>query len=128
MQPTWSPDVIVTVVYRVTMTLVSLAFIWMKYRRSTGRFDGTYASSSTFPSFPCGTDCCPEEQFIQGRNSNLPSRTCHRQKAAHDAAQNVSAFLEEQVEDVVQSTMCEAATVDFGDTLDVGGRAGTGGD
>ncbi|ATZ55360.1 hypothetical protein BCIN_11g06210 [Botrytis cinerea B05.10] len=32
-QATWSPDVIATVVYRVTMVLVSLTYIWRKYRQ-----------------------------------------------------------------------------------------------
>ncbi|KAF5869896.1 uncharacterized protein Bfra_010041 [Botrytis fragariae] len=32
-QTTWSPDVIATVVYRVTMVFVSLTYIWRKYRQ-----------------------------------------------------------------------------------------------
>ncbi|KAF7951228.1 uncharacterized protein EAE97_002779 [Botrytis byssoidea] len=32
-QATWSPDVIATVVYRITMVFVSLTYIWRKYRQ-----------------------------------------------------------------------------------------------
>ncbi|KAF7951293.1 hypothetical protein EAE96_006615 [Botrytis aclada] len=32
-QATWSPDVIATVVYRVTMIFVSLTYIWRKFRQ-----------------------------------------------------------------------------------------------
>ncbi|KAF8856550.1 hypothetical protein BDZ45DRAFT_691670 [Acephala macrosclerotiorum] len=36
----WTPAVIATIVYRVVMIIVSIAFIWKKYRRPTRQFDG----------------------------------------------------------------------------------------
>ncbi|ATZ55361.1 hypothetical protein BCIN_11g06210 [Botrytis cinerea B05.10] len=41
-QATWSPDVIATVVYRVTMVLVSLTYIWRKYRQPLRTDDCKY--------------------------------------------------------------------------------------
>ncbi|TEY46162.1 hypothetical protein BOTCAL_0321g00100 [Botryotinia calthae] len=41
-QATWSPDVIATVVYRVTMVLVSLTYIWRKYRQPLRTNDCKY--------------------------------------------------------------------------------------
>jgi hypothetical protein len=36
----WTPEVIATIIYRIVMILVSLAFIWKKYRRPTRQIDG----------------------------------------------------------------------------------------
>jgi hypothetical protein len=39
-QVIWTPPVITTTVYRVVMIIVSIAFIWIKYRRTARRIDG----------------------------------------------------------------------------------------
>jgi hypothetical protein len=39
-QPIWTPPVIATIVYRVVMIIVSIAFIWKKYRRPARQIDG----------------------------------------------------------------------------------------
>lgn len=38
-QPIWTPPVIATIVYRVVMIIVSIAFIWKKYRRPARQID-----------------------------------------------------------------------------------------
>jgi hypothetical protein len=38
----WTPPVIATIVYRVVMIIVSLAFIWKKYRRPRRQTDGEF--------------------------------------------------------------------------------------
>jgi hypothetical protein len=42
-QPIWTPPVIATIVYRVVMIIVSIAFIWKKYRRPGRQLDGNSA-------------------------------------------------------------------------------------
>jgi hypothetical protein len=42
-QPIWTPPVIATIVYRVVMIIVSIAFIWKKYRRPARQIDGNVA-------------------------------------------------------------------------------------
>ncbi|CZR66567.1 uncharacterized protein PAC_16468 [Phialocephala subalpina] len=39
LQSVWTPAAIATVVYRVIMIVVSIAFIWKKYRRPARQFD-----------------------------------------------------------------------------------------
>jgi hypothetical protein len=39
-QAIWAPPVIATIVYRVVMIIVSIAFIWKKYRRPARQIDG----------------------------------------------------------------------------------------
>lgn len=39
-QAIWTPPVIATIVYRVVMIIVSIAFIWKKYRRPARQIDG----------------------------------------------------------------------------------------
>lgn len=42
-QPIWTPPVIATIAYRVVMIIVSIAFIWKKYRRPARQIDGSSA-------------------------------------------------------------------------------------
>ncbi|KAF7884197.1 uncharacterized protein EAF02_004533 [Botrytis sinoallii] len=46
-QATWSPDVIATVVYRITMVFVSLTYIWRKYRQPLRTDDFEVKSDET---------------------------------------------------------------------------------
>jgi hypothetical protein len=42
----WTPDTISTVVYHVVMIIVSIAFIWRKYRQPVRSPDGKYRVSN----------------------------------------------------------------------------------
>jgi hypothetical protein len=42
-QPIWTPPVIATIAYRLVMIIVSIAFIWKKYRRPARQIDGNSA-------------------------------------------------------------------------------------
>jgi len=48
-QPIWTPPVIATIVYRVVMIIVSIAFIWKKYRRPGRQLDGNSALLTLTP-------------------------------------------------------------------------------
>ena len=36
----WTPEIIATILYRVIMVLISLAFIWKQYRQQESQLDG----------------------------------------------------------------------------------------
>jgi hypothetical protein len=48
-QAIWTPPVIATIVYRVVMIIVSIAFLWKKYRRPARHLDGELASRNIQP-------------------------------------------------------------------------------
>jgi hypothetical protein len=48
-QPIWTPPVIATIVYRVVMIIVSIAFIWKKYRQPKRQLDGNSALPTLTP-------------------------------------------------------------------------------
>lgn len=49
----WTPEIIATVVYRVVMVFVSLAFIWKEYRCVRPQLDGMTTPSSLHTSLEC---------------------------------------------------------------------------
>ena len=44
----WTPEIIATIVYRIIMVLVSLAFIWKQYRQQEPQLDGMCTTLAQF--------------------------------------------------------------------------------
>lgn len=103
-----TPDVIATVVYRVTMVMVGLAFIWKSYRRPVRPIDGVPP-----PPHPCiGTfaNFRPSDEHLVGilipnHSSRTLSTTSIASPPEHTSRfRSMDDFTTAQLESIVQST------------------------
>ncbi|TVY55703.1 hypothetical protein LCER1_G005067 [Lachnellula cervina] len=87
----WTPDVIATVVYRVIMVIVSIAFVWRAYRQPVRAVDDEHVVGMLLPNTPTRTASASSRDS----SSELPSNS---KSLMHD-------FMTAQVESILQSTL-----------------------
>ncbi|TVY42167.1 hypothetical protein LSUB1_G001944 [Lachnellula subtilissima] len=87
----WTPDVIATVVYRVIMVIVSIAFIWRAYRQPVRVVDDEHVVGIIIPHTSSRTASASSSDS----SSELPSSS---KSMMHD-------FVTAQVESILQSAL-----------------------
>ena len=113
-QSIWTPPVIATIACRVVMVIVSIAFIWKKYRRPVRVLDGKFPTALDYcrcqlPKADCFHET--EEQIISSlrfpayehpisrAHAPIPQAKCRRTINPRTLREAVSAHLE----DIIQS-------------------------
>lgn len=134
-QPTiWTPEFISCIVYRVVMIIVSLAFIWKKYRRPARRIDGTTSPLSSVEACPLNQPSAlidlqltslTEEQLVgvilptyhsparHVRSANVPSQPTNPSQPSR--TQTLRKVISAHLEDIIQSTL----GIDDDDGIDI---------
>ncbi|TVY37058.1 hypothetical protein LOCC1_G007270 [Lachnellula occidentalis] len=87
----WTPDVIATVVYRIIMVIVSIAFIWRAYRQPVRAVDDEHVVGIILPN----TSTRTASASSRGSSSELSSSS---KSMMHD-------FMTAQVESILQSAL-----------------------
>jgi len=97
-QAIWTPPVIATIVYRVVMIIVSIAFIWKKYRRPARQIDEEQLVGVLLPPYnrPHRRTRSASQVVLRRRPKHTPSQT---------HTPTIREVILDHFEDIVQSAL-----------------------
>ncbi|PMD55499.1 uncharacterized protein K444DRAFT_666723 [Hyaloscypha bicolor E] len=112
-QPIWTPPVIATIVYRVVMIIVSIAFIWKKYRRTARRIDEEQLIGLLLPTYNNHTPHRPPSPNTHNhtrsrRTSPSPHPLYHPRsnpQSQHSHPPTTREIISAHLDDIIQSAL-----------------------
>ncbi|KAH8760168.1 hypothetical protein BGZ57DRAFT_611446 [Hyaloscypha finlandica] len=91
----WTPESISSIVYRAVMIIVSIAFIWRKYRRPARPIDEEQLIGVILPAY--------NTSIRRTRSANDPSQRTHQTQTRHPST--IRDVISAQIEDIIQSAL-----------------------